>query len=54
MGRGKLPNLEFKNQFQQLAVLIYFSGNVQTGYFARTSIFFVCYDRGIFEYFAGQ
>ena len=75
--------LESKNQFQQLAVLIYFpempskpgqfSGtpvdissarvitmgsqftcNSRLGNFARTSISFVCYDRGILEYFARQ
>ena len=28
--------------------------NSRLGNFARTSISFVCYDRGIFEYFAGQ
>ena len=79
--------LEFKNKFQQLAVLICFpempselqvsflahsryiycwitssarvitmgsTGNSRLGNFARTSISFVCYDRGIFEYFARQ
>ena len=31
-----------------------FTCNSRLGNFARTSISFVCYDRGIFEYFARQ